>query len=157
MWWIIEFIVHYLRPTTNFQVKRMFKRVGNELIPVRELKHDEQGHIDYYFGGKLYTHIGQWPIQHIVPRFSIPIHTALFISDDDMKPIVCTETVRRHSGPTQSPISFDKYSPRPYISFSRGVKISMGIKWVLTRKVTGTIYVQDVLGQRSSYSTLGAK
>lgn len=150
MWWILELIIHPIRPV-NFHVKRMFKRTGRELIPVKELNHDEQGHVDYYFGGKLYTHLGNWPIQCIVPRFSVPVHSAIFVNDVDKKGVVCTDIVRRHSGPTQSPISFDKYSPRPYISFSGRFKISLGIKWVLIKKVTGTVYIQDVLGHLTTY------
>jgi hypothetical protein len=127
----------------------MFRHDGNELIPVDEFKPGEHGHVDYYFGGQLYTHIGYWPIQNIVPRFSVPVHSAIFINEDDRKPTVCTEIVRRHAGPTQSPVSFDVYAPRPHftVSFSEGLKISLGIKWVLVKKVLGTLCIQSVLGQ----------
>ena len=105
----------------------MFRHDGDELIPVEEFKPGEDGHVDYYFGGQIYTHIGHWPIQNIVPRFSVPVHSAIFINDEDRKPTVCTEIVRRHAGPTQSPVSFDVYAPRPHvsISFSGGLKISL--------------------------------
>ena len=127
----------------------MFRHDCNELIPVDEFKPGEHGHVNYYFGGQLYTHIGHWPIQNIVPRFSVPVHSAIFINDEDRKPTVCTEIVRRHSGPTQSPVSFDVYSPRPQftVSFTGGLKISVGIKWVLLKKVSGTLRIQNVLGQ----------
>lgn len=142
----------------NFQIHQMFKHSGDELIPVDEFKSGEHGHVDYYFGGRLYTHIGQWPLQNVVPRFSVPVHSAIFVNDEDHQPTVCTETVRRHSGPTESPVSFDRYAPRPHvtISFSGGFRISMGIKWVLVKKVSGTVHVQDVLGRQTS-STFGAR
>ena len=132
----------------------MFKHDGNELIPVEEFKTGEHGHVDYYFGGQLYTHIGHWPIQNIIPRFLVPVHSAIFVDDEDRKPTICTEIVRRHSGPTQTPVSFDVYAPRPYftVSFSGGLRISMGIKWVLVKKVSGTLRIQNVLGQTTVMS-----
>lgn len=147
-----------IRPK-NFQVHQMFKHQGNELIPVDELKPGEYGHIDYYFGGKLYTHFGSWPIRNLIPRFSVPVYKALFFDDEGSDPVECTEIVKRHSGPTPSPVSLDVYVPRPHfsISFHRGIHISIGIKWVLKKKVQGTIQVQDVLGNKTTQSTLGAK
>lgn len=126
----------------------MFRHDGTEMIPVEELKPSENGHVDYYFGGQLYTHIGHWPIQNIIPRFSVPVHSAIFVDDEDGKPTVCTEIVRRHSGPTQSLVSFDVYAPRPHftVSFSGGLRISVGIKWVLIKKASGTVCIQNVLG-----------
>jgi hypothetical protein len=148
-------IIEKIRPK-NFQIIRMFRHHGNELIPVDSFKPGELGHVDYYFGGQVYTHLGEWPIKNAMPRFSVPVHSAIFINDEDLKPVVCTEIVRRHSGPTQSPVSFDKYAPRPHlsISFSGGLRISLGIKWVLVKKVSGTVHVQNVLG---NHSTFGAK
>jgi hypothetical protein len=145
--WVLN-IIEQCRPK-NFQVHQMFRHDGDELIPVEEFKPGEYGRVDYYFGGQIYTHIGHWPIQNIVPRFSVPVHSAIFINDEDLKPIVCTEIVRRHAGPTQSPVSFDVYAPRPRvtISFSGGLKISLGIKWILVKKVSGRIQIQNVLGQ----------
>ena len=145
--WVLN-IIEQCRPK-NFQVHQMFRHDGNELVPVDEFKPGEHGHVNYYFGGQMYTHIGNWPIQNIVPRFSVPVHSAIFIDNCDRKPVFCTEIIRRHSGPTQSPVSFDVYSPRPHftVSFSGGLKISLGIKWVLVKKVSGTVCIQNVLGQ----------
>lgn len=145
--WVLSFI-EQLRPK-NFQVHQMFRHDGDELIPVDKFRAGEHGHVDYYFGGQLYTHLGRWPIKNIKPRFSIPVHSAIFINDEDRKPVVCTDVIRRHSGPTLSPVSFDEYAPRPYftISFTGGFRISMGIKWVRVKKVSGVIHVQNVLGQ----------
>ena len=145
--WVLN-IIEQCRPK-NFQVHHMFRHDGNELIPVNKFKPGEQGHVDYYFGGQLYTHIGRWPIENIVPRFSVPVHSAIFINDEDRKPTVCSEIVRRHSGPTQSPVSFDVYAPRPHftVSFSGGLRISLGIKWILVKRVSGTVRIQNVLGQ----------
>lgn len=145
--WVLSIIEH-CRPK-NFQVQRMFRHVGDELIPVDTFKPGEHGHVDYYFGGQLYTHLGCWPIQNIVPRFLVPVHSAIFIDDKDKKPTICTEIVRRHSGPTQTPVSFDVYAPRPHftVSFTGGLRISVGIKWILVKKVSGTVHIQNVLGQ----------
>jgi hypothetical protein len=132
----------------------MFRHDDCELIPVDEFNPGEYGHVDYYFGGQLYTHIGSWPIQNIVPRFSVPVHSAIFVNDEDGKPTICTEIVRRHAGPTQSPLSFDVYAPRPHftVSFSGGLKISVGIKWFLAKRVSGRVCIQDVLGQMTHVS-----
>ena len=145
--WVLN-IIEQCRPK-NFQVHHMFRHDGNELIPVKKFKPGETGHVNYYFGGQLYTHLGRWPIQNIVPRFSVPVHSAIFVNDEDRKPTICTEIVRRHSGPTQSPVSLDVYAPRPHftVSFSGGLRISVGIKWILVKKVSGTVHIQNVLGQ----------
>ena len=155
---IILNVITGIRPK-NFQVHQMFKHQGDELIPVEELGPGEHGHVDYYFGGKLYTHLGTWPIRDAVTRFSVPVHTALFFDNEGSQPVVCTDVVKRHSGPTQSPVSFDVYVPRPHFSilFHGGLRISIGIKWVLKKKVQGKLHVQDVLGRVSVHSALGAK
>ena len=147
--WILG-IIEQFRPK-NFQVHQMFKHTDNELIPVDEFKPGEYGHVDYYFGGQLYTHLGYWPIRNVVPRFSIPVHSAIFIDSEEFRPTVCTEIVRRHSGPTESPVSFDVYVPRPHftVSFTGGLRISMGIKWVRVKKISGVLHIQNVLGQRT--------
>ena len=145
--WVLN-IIEQCRPK-NFQVHHMFRHDGDELIPVNKFKPGETGHVNYYFGGQLYTHLGCWPIQNIIPRFLVPVHSAIFVNDEDRKPTICTEIVRRHSGPTQSPVSLDVYAPRPHftVSLPGGLRISMGIKWVLVKKVSGTVHIQNVLGK----------
>lgn len=146
-------IFSLVRPK-NFQVHQMFRHDGHELIPVDSFKPGEHGHVDYYFGGQLYTHLGTWPIKNVVPRFSVPVHSAIFIDSEEFRPTVCTDVVRRHAGPTQSPVSFDVYVPRPHftVSFTGGLKVSVGIKWILVKRVSGVLHIQNVLGQRTRVS-----
>lgn len=148
---LIMWLTVFFRPK-NFQVEQMLLHKDNELIPVESFEPEESGYIDYYFGGRLYTHIGHWPIDSTVARFLIPVHNAVFVDDETSTSTECTEIVRRHSGPTQSPVSFDIYVPRPHftISFTGGLRISMKIKWVRIKKVSGVLHVKNVLGQTSN-------
>lgn len=141
----------YFRPK-NFQVHEMFRvNSHGDLIPVETLQPGETGYVDYFFGGKLYRHIGTWPIRNLIPRFQIPTKFAFFVDDETETPVPCTDIVKKYQGPTESQLSFDEYVPRPHfsISFQGGFRISMGIKWVLKKKVSGTVHVLNVLGQKS--------
>jgi hypothetical protein len=134
----------------NFQIHQVFKGT-DELIPVRKLGPGEIGQVDYYFGGKIYRHIGTWPPVNRTPQFTIPIVKAVFTDDVTHESHVCTELVRKYmSGPTNSPISFDQRVPRPHITvYFFGMRVE--VKWVRVRKVTGKIQMTNVLGQISTY------
>jgi hypothetical protein len=140
-------MLEHLRPK-NFQVREMFREENNELIPVDHLKPGETGQIEYYFGGKTYKHVGEWPIVNATPKYIIPLKFAFFFDND--KCIECTDVVRKYyNGPTQSRPNIDVYAPRPHfrISFHGGFKFSIGIKWVLVKKNTGAIHTLNILNQ----------
>lgn len=145
MWWLLDLFLTF-RPK-NFQVRRLFKYDHDELIPVESLKPHEQGHVEYYFGGHLYTHIGTWPLKDITPRFTIPVQYAVFVNKDTGHATLCTDRVKQYMfGPTESRVPFNKYIPMPYIRFV-GHNVKIGIKWKLYRKVHGTLYICNILGQ----------
>ena len=150
MWWLLDLLFTF-RPK-NFQVKRFFKYDHDDIVPVESLLPHEQGHVDYYFGGNMYTHIGTWPLQDLKPRFTVPIQYAVFVNRDTGQSTLCTDHVKRYMyGPTDSrvPVPFHKYVPVPYVRFY-GHRIKLGIKWKLYRKMHGTLYICNILGQVTS-------
>ena len=148
MWWLNLFLT--FRPK-NFQVRQLFKYDRDDMIPVSTLGPKDKGFVEYYFGGQVYAHIGTWPPQSIKPRFMVPIQHAIFVNQETGKASLCTERVKQYmSGPTESQISFDKYIPIPYIQLDN-YKIKIRLKWRLYRKVRGTLYVCNILGQVTTY------
>lgn len=138
----------------NFQVHEMFSVDTNgNLIPVDTLEPGQYGYIDYFFGGKLYRHIGTWPIETIVPKFIVPLKCAFFVDTDTGRKHECTEFVRRHQGPTQSQVIFDEYVPRPHVTWTWNERFSLKIrlKWTRKRHVKGMLYTVNVLGQMKTH------
>ena len=157
MRWLVDLFLTF-RPK-NFQVRRFFKYDHDDIIPVDSLMSHEVGYVEYYFGGQLYVHSGTWPLQDVKPSFTVPIQYAVFVEHDTGRTTLCTDRVKQCMfGPTKSRVLFDKYIPFPYVSF-KGYKMKIGIKWKLYRKVYGTLYICDVLGQLTTVqvSTFGAR
>jgi hypothetical protein len=145
MWWLLELFMTF-RPK-NFQVKRLFKYENDTVIPVKYLEPYDKGLIEYYFGGQLYTHIGTWPLRDVKPKFTVPIQYAVFVDRDSLRVKLCTDRVKQYMfGPTESKVQFDTYIPVPHIRF-KGYTLKINIKWKLYRKVRGTLYICNVLGQ----------
>lgn len=141
-------IILLFRPK-NFQIKEIFKIQGDELVPVETLKPQDMGYIDYYFGGKLYRHIGNWPFR-AVPRYIVPIRHAIF-TDQNGNETECTDIVKKYQGPSETPFDFHVYVPRPHfnVSFNGGFRITLGLKWVLKERKSGHLIVTNIFGQKN--------
>ena len=135
----------FFRPK-NFQIKSIYKGT-DELIPVDNLNPGETGQVEYFFGGKVYRHIGEWPPKKIVPSFKLPILSA------KLDNYTFTEQVKKiYLGPTNSKINLDVYVPRPHFKISitkGGIRFSLGIKWILKEKVSGLLKILHLFGQET--------
>jgi hypothetical protein len=139
-------LLQFFRPK-NFQVSLAYKGT-EELIPVYKLQPGEHGQTEYYFGGRLYKHIGEWPPERSLPTFKVPIVQAKLDNHD------VTEELKKLQGPTKTELSMDVYVPRPHVQFSItrvGIRFSLGIKWVLKKKMTGLLKVIDLFGKESHH------
>ena len=135
-------VIQFFRPK-NFQVKEVFKGT-DELIPVDTLRPGEVGRVDYYFGGKLYRHFGEWPPVRSQSKFRVPVFRA------EIDEIDVTDEFKKLQGPTNTKILLGLYSPRIHVSFSF-LKISMRVKWILKKKLTGLLKITDIFGSTHSY------
>jgi hypothetical protein len=139
-------VLEIFRPK-NFQVKQAY-RGTDELIQVDRLRPGQHGHTEYYFGGRLYKHIGEWPPERSLPKFRVPVSHA------EINNHIVTEEVKKFQGPTKSKLSLDVYVPRPHFRFSftkGGFRISLGIKWVLKKRMNGVLKIIDMFGKESHY------